>query len=172
MNEELDTLTPKDQNERPSQLTVVAILSFVNIGWSLLSGITSAIAGPMSDDQIEDYKVQVTKSISDIKDLGNMRWAEDFMRDLIVLTEQTNAHFMTNFISSTLFLIIGLAGVFLMFTRRKIGFHFYIIYCFLASVQIYFFITPSLFSNTVVGLSLLASLVFILLYARHLKWMK
>lgn len=168
-----EVLEQEDRREkRPVFLTVLGILSFVNIGWSLISNLFSLFRGPMNEDEMELYKVQVTKSINEIKGTGGMEWFEDLMRSTIDMVESTNAHHTMNVLSGMLILLIGLAGVVFMLKGRKIGFHVYIIYSFIASVQIYLFVAPSLLSNAIVIMGLLLSGIFVLLYGLNLKWMR
>ena len=164
-----------DNNEnnakRPTMLMVVSIMSLVHMAWSLLKNIQSFFSGPMSEDQIEDYKVEVTKSINSIQDVS-ITWLEDLLRSTIEMVESVNANHTLNVLTGIFILFIGIAGVLLMFNRRKVGFHTYIIYSFLASVQIYLFVGPSLLSNMLVIFSLIISGIFVLLYGLNLKWMK
>lgn len=172
MTEIVDNSENKEKNDkRPTMLLVVSIMSLVYMGWSLLKNIQSFFAGPMSEDDIEAYKVEVTKSITSVKDMSAV-WLEDMLRSMINMVESINAHFTLNVVSGIVILLVGITGVMLMFNRRKIGFHVYIIYSILASVQIYLFVAPSLLSNAVVIFSLIISSVFILLYGLNLKWLK
>lgn len=165
-----------EQDERPEKrpvfLTVLGILSFINIGWSIISNLISLGRGPMGEDEMDEFRVQITKSINEVKSAGGMDWLEDFMRSIISMVESTNASHTLNVLTGLLILLIGLFGVIFMFKGRRLGFHIYIIYSFLASVQIYLFVAPSLLSNTIVVVSLFISGIFVLLYGLNLKWMK
>lgn len=160
------------RQKRPVFLTVIAILSLINIGWSLLNNIFSLIGGPMNAEELEEAKVEMTKSINQVRGTEGMEWFEDFMRSIIEMIESTNANHTMNVLTGLLILLIGLVGVIFMLKGRKLGFHVYIIYSFLASVQIYLFVSPSLLSNTIVIMSLFLSGIFVLLYGLNLKWMK
>lgn len=161
----------ENNDKRPTLLMVVSILSLVHMAWSLLKNIQSFFSGPMSEDDIEAYKVEVSKSINSIQDVS-VTWLEDLLRSTIEMVESVNANHSLNVLTATLILFIGIAGVLLMFNRRKVGFHTYIIYSFLASVQVYLFVSPSLLSNMLVIFSLIISGIFVLLYGLNLKWMK
>lgn len=160
------------QEKRPVFLTVLVILSFINIGWSILSNIFSLIGGPMNEEQLEQAKVEMTKSINQVKGNEGMQWFEDFMRSAIEMIESTNANHTMNVLTGLLILAIGLTGIIFMMRGRKLGFHVYIIYSFFASVQVYLFVSPSLMSNAIVIFSLFLSGIFVLLYGLNLKWMK
>lgn len=161
----------ENNDKRPTMLMVVSIMSLVHMAWSLLKNIQSFFSGPMNKDEIESYKVEVTKSINSIQDVS-ITWLEDLLRSTIEMVESVNAHHTLNVLTGIFILFIGIAGVLLMFNRRKVGFHTYIIYSFLASVQVYLFVSPSLLSNMLVIFSLIISGIFVLLYGLNLKWMK
>lgn len=169
MNDFLDS--DEERDRRPVFLTVVGILSLVNISWSLIQNITSFLSGPLTEEGMEAYRLEMAKSLSAVQDTGAV-WAEDLIQSAMNMAESINVNHTMNLLSSTVILIIGLAAVIMMLKGKKIGFHGYIIYSFLASVQIYLFVTPSLLPNIMVIFSLLASGLFILFYGLNLKWMK
>ncbi|MBC9812888.1 hypothetical protein H9Y05_10440 [Crocinitomicaceae bacterium CZZ-1] len=160
------------RQKRPVFLTVIGILSLINIGWSLLTNFFSLIGGPMNEEELEEAKIEMTKSINQVRGTEGMEWFEDFMRSIIDMMESTNTHHTMNVLTGILILLIGLVGVIFMLKGRKLGFHIYIVYSFLAAVQIYLFIAPSLLSNMIVIISLFLSGIFVLLYGLNLKWMK
>ena len=67
---------------------------------------------------------------------------------------------------------LGLYGAFKMFKGYKLGFHLYIAYSFLSLIQYYFVVSPSEIPMFMLLANGLISLFFILMYARHLHWMK
>lgn len=160
------------QEKRPVFLTVLAILSFVYIGWSMLSHLLSLARGPMDEEQLEQAKIEMTKSINQVRGTEGMEWVENLLRSAIDMIESTNASHTAYILTGILILVIGVAGVVFMMRGRKLGFHIYIIYSFLASVQIYMFVAPSLLSNAMVIFGLFVSGIFVLLYGLNLKWMK
>jgi hypothetical protein len=170
MSEILEQEKPSDK--RPVFLTVMGIISLVYMGWSILSSIFSLFRGPMSEDQMEQYKVEITKSINQTKGVDGMELFEEMMRSTMNMVESMNANHYMNLLSSILILVVGVVGVIFMLRRRKLGFHLYIMYSFLTSIQIYLFVAPSTLSNAIVIVSLLFSGIFVLLYGLNLKWMK
>lgn len=164
--------TSSGREKRPVLLTVLAILSFIYIGWSMLSHLLSLAKGPMNEEQLEQSKVEITKNINQARGSEGMEWLEDLMRSAINMIESTNIHHTTYILTGILILVIGLAGVVFMMRGRKLGFHVYIIYSFLASVQIYLFVAPSILSNAMVIFGLFVSGIFVLLYGLNLKWMR
>lgn len=161
----------KQFEKRPTLLLVVSILSLVSMGWAVLGNISSLIRGPESAENIELAKVELSKNISQFKELG-ADWAVSFVKNAMNYIEVANNNHNLNVLSTIIITLIGIGGVVMMLRRKKLGFHFYIIYSFLASVQVYLFAKPNSFTNFVVIYSLIISAVFVILYSRNLKWLK
>jgi len=160
-------LTPK----RPAFLLVLCILSFISIGMSLITSLFSLVSGPSSEEVLVSAKVELTKQISQMNDLG-VSWASDILRKMIHIMEATNAsHYLYTF-STILIAVVGGIGVYMMFKCKKLGFHFYIIYSLLTAVQLYFFVDARYIPPFLVVSSILFSGVFIFLYALNLKHLK
>jgi hypothetical protein len=88
------------------------------------------------------------------------------------VTHNMFRHFQAYNSVQFLILVLGLAGVILMYQRRKLGFHFYIIYSLGLVVLPYLFnpITGIPTILTIVGI--LYGGVWVLLYSRNLHWME
>lgn len=157
--------------KRPTQLLVIAILSFVYMGWGILSNLSALASGPMDQEDLTQMKAEVLKNTEQFKEM-DAEWAINFMKQMVHYYETINKNHNMNILTTFLIIFIGVAGVVMMLRRMKLGFHIYIIYSFLASVQMYLFVSPNSFSNTMVILSLIFSGIFILLYSRNLNWLK
>lgn len=164
-NEELD------RGNRPGFLTVLCVLTFISTGIGFISGLISLVFGPSSEEQMLQARVEMTKSISDLKDMGMSSLAE-MMQKLQAMTEQINENFYLASILSVITLGIGLYGTIQMFKGVKRGFHFYIVYCLLSIGAIYVYVSPSNIPSWVVIFNLLFSGLFIFMYSRNLKWMR
>lgn len=171
MSEELDYTEETDRTERPKFLLVLCILSFVYIGWSLITGLISLVSGPMGEEELLNMRVELTKSMNEMHDLG-MKSLASFFDKMIHLTESTNAAHHAVASSNIVILLIGLLGTIWMLRGKKLGFHLYIIYSLLASVQIYFFVSAVYVPTFLIVFSLIISGLFIFMYSRNLKWMK
>lgn len=161
-----------EEAKRPTILLVAAILSLLNMAFSLMQNFSAFARGPLNSEELEKSKVQITKSINQFRDVDGMETMEDMLREMIHMTEVLNANFTVNVLSGIVIVLLGVAGVIMMLKGKKLGFHAYIIYSFLTSVQIYFFLSPSLLTNSMVIVSLLLSGIFVFLYSRALSWMK
>jgi hypothetical protein len=159
-----------EKQERPSFLTVLSILSFISIGFSLIASLFELISGPMTTNQLEENKIELLKQADEMRSLdfeGGATMLEKIQR----MTEALNANFYSASIVSIVILLVGLFGVISMWRARKIGFHFYIIYSLLSIIQIYFFISASDIPLPIVLWNLFFSALFTIMYSRNLKWM-
>lgn len=159
------------RGKRPTLLTVLCILSFVSMGYSVLTNFSGLASGPSSKEEMTAAKAQLSKSIQDSKAQG-MDYFVSVIQKVARMGEQLNDNHYPVTIVSLLVSLFGAYGVYLMFRGAKLGFHIYIIHCLLALVTIYLFVSvaniPMFF--TLFGFSL--SGLFIFLYSRNLKWMR
>jgi hypothetical protein len=146
-------------------------LSWVNIGFSLLTGTVKWLSGPLSSAEMKGTKVEMLTLMNEMKDNG-MDSIYEFFSKVLHLTEVFNQQHYWVYGLTVLFLIIGLVGVYLMFVGKKTGFHLYIIYCLLTTVHIYFFLSPAEVPTLMTIWSIFISGLFIFLYSRHLSWLK
>ncbi len=170
MNQILENNGPKEQ--RPTMVLVLAILSFIYIGYSLLGNISAIFNGPMSDEELHREKVQITKGINELQEVEGVGVFKTFVRGSIEVLEKMQSNHNLMIYTGIFIVLVGFGGVFLMLKGKKIGFHTYIIYSILSSIQIYLILNPSLFSNSIVVFNLFISGIFVLLYGLNLKWMK
>lgn len=167
----METLDLNNQrNPRPTGLKVLCILSWIYIGFSLISSAIGLMSGKADEEEMLQMKVEMTKSISQMKDMGMTSFAE-MMNKIQMMAEITNENQLAIGLTGLAILILGLYGVIAMWQGKKIGFHLYVIYSILAIVQIYFFVSPSIVPTFIVVWNVLFSGLFILLYSKHLKWM-
>ena len=159
------------ENERPKGLYTLLILTFINTGSSIFFGILTVLFFKPSEADLKQEKLEMAKSILELKKQG--------FESLVIMLEKVQAMIEVlnqHFLSSNL-LNIGIAGLgasaaYLMLKRNYTGFHAYIIYSLFSSVSMYFFVPPTMVPSAILIVNLLISLVFVLLYARHLSWMK
>ncbi|MFT6924278.1 MAG: hypothetical protein ACJA1C_003299 [Crocinitomicaceae bacterium] len=159
------------RGKRPTFLTVLCILSFVSMGYSVLTNGFGLASGPSSAEEMQFAKVELAKSIQELKAQG----MDDFVpviEKIARMGEQLNDNHYAISIMSLLVTLFGAYGVYLMFRGAKLGFHIYIIHCLLSVITIYLFVSvaniPMFFPLIGFGLSGL----FIFLYSRNLKWMR
>lgn len=157
--------------KRPGFLTVLCILSFVSMGYSVLTNISGLASGPSSKEEMTVAKVELSKSIQELKAQG----MDDFVpviQKIARMGDQLNDNHYGISTVSLLVSLFGAYGVYLMFRGAKLGFHIYIIHCLLAVLTVYFFVS---FANVPMFFPLIGfsfSGLFIFMYSRNLKWMR
>jgi len=163
--------------KRPKFLLVISILSFVNIGMTVLTSLFGVLGGKPSAEELEAAKLQFANSQEQLETLAqNEKVDMSYWSEILTKMEMMSDNMYANFFAyNGLILLVALfafVAVFLMFTGKKLGFHLYIGYCFLYVIQSYFFTTPSDVPTFVIVLNALYGGIWVYLYARNLKWMK
>ena len=161
----------QEQVERPSFLKVLCILSWISTGIGIISGFFNLITGPFSEEEMLDQKVEMIKSIDELRTMGADQFANIF-EQLQRMTEAMNSQFYYVQIVSLLVVALGVFGIYKMWTRSKLGFHLYIIYSLLSVLTVYLFVAPEDVPSIVVIINLVISAIFVFMYSRNLKWMK
>lgn len=156
---------------RPGFLTVLCVLSFISTGLGLISALIGAAAGRQSDEELLEAKVEMTKQISDLKEVGMDVFVE-MMEKIQRMTEQINDSFFLASVITIITVALGLFSVIKMWQGFKIGFQLYIGYCLLTIAGLYIYVSPVNIPTFVVIWNLLLSALFIFLYSRNLKWMR
>ncbi len=150
---------------------ILLVLTFINTGSSVFFGLLTLLFFKPSPADLKKERLEMAKSIVELKELG-FDSLVDLLERIQAMTEALNGYFYETNIVSIFIAMLGAAAAYLIFKRNQLGFHGYIIYNLLASGSIYFFISPSLIPSVILIVNLCISLVFVLLYARHLPWIK
>ena len=169
MSEEIDFME-EEQKRRPGFLTTLCVLSFISIGIGILSGLVNLAAGPSTEDQMIDQRVEMTKSISQLKNTG-MHSLADLMEKIQLMSEDINDNFYLAGSLNLIIVLAGLFGVIKMLKGYKMGFHVYILYCLLSIGSMYAYVAASHIPTMIIVVNLIISGLFIFLYSRNLKWM-
>lgn len=163
--------------KRPKFLLVISILSFVNIGVSILTSLFGVLGGKPSSEDLEGTKLQFANSHEQLEALAksekvDMSYWSDVLTKLEIMSDNMFANFA---MYNSLLLVVSIfafIAVYLMFTGKKLGFHLYFGYCFLYVIQSYFFTAPNDVPTFVIVLNVLYGGIWVYLYSRNLKWMK
>ena len=163
--------------KRPKFLLVISILSFVNIGITILTSLFGALGGKPSADELEAAKLQFANSQEQLETLAqsenvDMSYWSEILTKMEIMSDNMYANFSMYNSLILLVAIFALVAVYLMFTGKKLGFHFYIGYCFLYVIQSYFFTAPNDVPTFVIVLNILYGGIWVYLYSRSLKWMR
>ena len=170
MSDQLD-LEEQVEKRRPVFLTVLCMLSFISLGFGILSGAASLAMGPSSEEQMLDARVEMADAINQVESSG-LTTLSGVLEKLQRMTEEINDNFYLAGTINFIILLGGLYGVIKMFKGFKVGFHIYIVYCLLSISAVYLYVSPSNIPSGVIIINALFSGLFILLYSRNLKWMK
>ena len=154
----------------PRFLLILVILTLLNTGLALLGGILSFLAGKPSQKEILESKVQMARSIVELRKLK----MDDFV-DVFTKMEAINDAMYANFIMFNLLAVfiagIGAASAFMMLKRMKLGFHAYIVYSFLSILSVYAFVAPVNVPSILILTNAILAGLFVFLYSRNLKWL-
>jgi hypothetical protein len=157
--------TPK----RPVFLLVLVIMSSINIGISTM-GSLSAILGATPDAAvIKEARLDFAK----MRDQLEVANGSDFIYivdQMEMVTMNMFAHFHTYNSVQLIFLLLGLTGVILMFQRKRLGFHFYIVYSLGLVILPYFFNSIQQIPTILTIVGVIYGAVWVILYSRNLQW--
>lgn len=156
---------------RPNGLMILLVLTFINTGGAVIMGIISVLFLRPTEADMRASKIQMAKSISIFQDMG-MDYLVKMFEKIQIMTEILNANFIASNVLNIGVAILGVISAFLMYNRKIIGFHGYIIYNILQVGALYIFVSPAYVPTVIVVTNLLISLLFILLYSKHLKYLR
>jgi len=162
---------PPLQMKRPKGLMVLLVLTWVNTFLSMVTTVFSILFIRPSANDLEREKIETAKSLIELKKLG-MDSLVDLLERIQAMTEAMQPYFMQSNLVSLVVLICGAIAAFLMYQRKVLGFHLYIIYNLASVGSIYLFVVPSLVPSVIILVNSVLALIFVLLYAKHLTWLK
>jgi hypothetical protein len=158
-------------SKRPQGLMILLVLTFINTGSSIFFGLLTVLFFKPTAADLKKERLDMAKSIVELKEVG-LNSLVDLLEREQAMTEALNDYFIETNVVNIVIALLGATSAYFMLKRNQLGFHGYIIYNLLASGSIYFFISPSLIPSVILIVNLCISLVFVLLYARHLPWIK
>ncbi|MDE5611973.1 MAG: hypothetical protein K2I90_08165 [Odoribacter sp.] len=154
--------------QRPQFLTVLCILTFIGSGWGILSNLFSIFTADMLNDsyvQMEQYSTLQGEME------GNASFWANFLRSSMEMAQVAMLYAREIATMQLVLGIVSLLGAVLMFQLRRVGFYLYV------TAQILMLLVFPYFAgfSSVVILSMfgsaLFSVVFIAMYAVHVKYM-
>jgi hypothetical protein len=169
MELEQEFKTPNE--DRPTLLKVLCILSWVYTGLSFIVTLGAFFQGPLNDEEMTFQKVELAKSTAEMRDV-KMDFLADTFDQLQRMSEATNSNFYASSIITLSVILLGILGVYLMWQGKRTGFHLYIVYNLMTIAQLYIFISPSDIPTFMVVFNLIFSGLFIFLYSRNMDWLK
>jgi len=150
---------------------VLLVLTWVNTLFSIVTTFFTLIFLRPSAQDLEQEKVEMAESIVELKKLG-MDSFVSLLERLQAMTEAMQPYFIQSNLVNLMVLACGAVAAWFMYRRNQLGFHLYIIYNLASVGSIYLFISPSLIPSVIILVNSFLSLVFVLLYVKHLPWLK
>lgn len=155
--------------QRPTLLTIVCILSFIGGLWGAIDGFRTAFTDKAQLD-LAEAREEVEGAMADVQGPG-AEFAQRMMEQGIALAETAAANARPLGITAIVLALISLYGVWLMWNLRKQGFWFYTLAAIGGIIVPLYFLGFSTLAVLGLGIGALISIVFIILYAVHLKHM-
>jgi hypothetical protein len=161
--------TMNSSKTRPTLLTVVCIISYVLLGFSILNGFTGAIFGTLTStfepvlEKIIERDVHLDEVPMGVRSL---------VEDSFDVAYKAMEHATTMSLLSLLLSVIALFGVIMMWQLKKTGFYLY------TGAKIFILLIPLIFLglNFITFIAVTSTgmfaIVFIILFAVNLKHMK
>ena len=159
------------RGKRPTFLLVLCILTLVYTGLSVFSPIGSLIKGPSSAAEMKQVQAVMNELADRMQEAGSS-FLSNFYHQLYEMTAQVNENHYLYFMMVLLSIGMGIAGAIFMLKGRKIGFHLYLGYSFIAVLGPYAFVSVESFPLVLTIVNLVLSGIFILMYSRNLHWLK
>jgi hypothetical protein len=171
--EEINTTDYSDNQgflEEPKKesktLMVLCILSLISISFALITAILNFLNGPLTAEELDKSFTTMNSVMSVFGNSSEVELAKKIAYErMTMINTRFYLHGMLNLIT----LVTGLIGALLMLQKKKIGFHFYIIYSILSFTFIYFIVPIKLAVQNELIMGALFSGIWVFLYARQLK---
>lgn len=156
--------------KRPTFLVVLCILTFIGSGWSVLSNLFSLFTADFynGNTQMEQY----SNMVGNMEDQGVSSFFSSFMNSSMELWQVTILHAKEIAMISLSLSVVSLIGAIVMFQLKRWGFYLYT-----ASQVLMLFVLPYFAGFTIVVISSMllsgiVTLLFIILYAVNLKYLR
>lgn len=167
MNEQYKT----QKSRIPQLLLFTGIISLLGTGSTVLSSLMSMVVGKPSQEEITETKLELARSLEQVEK-NDVQFLEELIRNLQIMLDAMYHNFFLYTFVAALVAGVGLVGIILMFKRKELGFHLYIIYSLLYVAQSYLFVSPTNVPLALVITNLSVSGIFIYIYSRSLNWFR
>jgi len=155
--------------QRPTFLTVLCVLSFFWGAYSIYQSIESAFTDSPQRNY-EEVQLEVDKGMADM-DAANLEMMGSFLSSTIEMAQLAVENAKAIGYAGIFQSIISIFGVWLMWNLRKTGFWLYVASGLMSMVTFIIFLGTGLMAIlSLVGIGFV-TVLFIVLYAIHLKYM-
>jgi hypothetical protein len=155
--------------QRPVFLTVLCILSFIGGSWGVLEGVRNAFTNA-PEEEVEEARTAIEEAMTQVEGAG-ADFALKMMEEGLVMAEQAAANAVPLGYIGLITSLLGLAGVWFMWNLKKSGFYLYAAASLGGLLLPFAFIGFGMMGLLGLGLGGFISVLFIVLYAIHLKYM-
>jgi hypothetical protein len=157
-----------NQNARPTLLTVVGILSFIGLGYRILTGLINATLGTATSS-IAPFLEEVFENEADLSDVPES--LQGFIEGIFDAVTKLMGHISGIYLTIVLLAIVALLGVILMWKLKKTGFYIYATSRSLIAFVPFIYIGYNMVSMLWFVSSIVFGILFIVLYSLNLKEM-
>ncbi|MBN2212786.1 MAG: hypothetical protein JW723_00955 [Bacteroidales bacterium] len=157
-----------NQKTRPTMLTVVGILSFIGLGYRILTGLINAALGTATSS-FAPFLEEVFENEADLSDVPES--LQGFIEGIFDSVTKLLANVSGIYLTIVLLAIIALLGVILMWQLKKTGFYIYTASRSLIAFVPFIFIGYNMVSVIWFVSSIVFGILFIILYSLNLKEM-
>ncbi|MBI4931702.1 MAG: hypothetical protein HY841_13110 [Bacteroidetes bacterium] len=151
--------------QRPTFLTVLCILSFINGGLNILFNLPSLLM----PNFMESY-METMKQMQGMNDYSNAPpFLSGMMNDMMAMLERMADHWTMMILSTILLAVMSVMGAWMMWHLKKTGLLFYTTAQVLWTMMPFIFLGSNLFVVLAVFINGIFTLAFIILYSLQLK---
>lgn len=158
----------QNQKTRPTLLTVIGILSFIGLGYRILTGLINAALGTATSS-IAPFLNDVFENEVDLSDVPES--LQSFIESLFDAVTRLLNNVTSIYLTVVLLSVIALLGVIMMWQLKKSGFYVYAAARSLIAFVPFIFIGYNLVSLLWFTASIVFGILFIILYSLNIKEM-
>ena len=155
-------------NSRPTFITVLCILSFINGGVNILFNIPSLLMPNMMESYIDIIKQSQKINENNVQ---TPPFVTEMMNSVMEMLEHMAAHWTSMILSTILLAVMSVIGVWMMWGMKKSGFLFYCTAQILWTIMPFIFLGTNIFVGLAVVLNGIFTFAFIIMYGLQLKKM-
>lgn len=158
----------QNQKTRPTLLTVIGILSFIGLGYRILTGLINAALGTATSS-IAPFLNDVFENEVDLSDVPESM--HGFIESIFDAVTRVLENVTGIYLTVVLLSVIALLGVIMMWQLKKSGFYMYAASRSLIAFVPFIFVGYNLVSLLWFISSIIFGILFIILYSLNLKEM-
>lgn len=168
------------KNKRPTFLIVLCILTFIGCGWKIAKNIidcifTCTVIGIKNSKLLSQSVQTYAEALKEVAVTDTIAQSEVSPESFNAVVDVFSSYFIYPLaipVSQNLFLIISIIGAILMFNLKRKGFYIYAVAQILYFVVTLYFMGFSSWALFFISTEILIILLFLILFAVNLKYMR